>query len=170
MKKSIIITLIIITLISVTFVLTGCNKGGTVQTLKTTYNGKESSVTFEISDSDKTDDFDEEYPETITIRNSEKNYVLYLTLYVDQKDSYESSKADAKNEVEGYSETKFGKYDGYIGTGVGEVYGNILLDTKNDIYKTVAFTVCSNGNTTQDETMKIYKSKDVQNILDSFKF
>lgn len=168
MKKSIIVTLLILALVGGLFVLTGCSKGG--NTLKSEYDGKEYTVSYKTGAGDEVT-VDSEYPDMASIDNAEKNYTVDLTFYIDYKDAYESGKASAKDEVDGYSEVKIGKYDAFVGnSGPGEFFGNILLDTSDDIYKTILFTVTTDGDPEEVDIQSVYNSEGVQSILNSINF
>lgn len=168
MKKTLIITLLIVALVGGLFVLTGCSKGG--NTLKAEYDGKEYTVSYKTGAGDKVT-VDSESPDMVSIENAEKNYIVDLTLYIDFKDAYESGKTSAKDEVDGYSEVKIGKYDAFVGNGgPGEFFGNILLDTSDDIYKTILFTVTTDGDPEEVDIQEVYNSEGVQNIINSINF
>lgn len=168
MKKTLIISLLVVALVGGLFILTGCSKDENV--LKSEYSGKEYQVSYKIGAGDEiTDDYED--PDMVSIKNTEKNYTVDLTFYIDYKDAYESSKASAKDEVDGYAETKIGKYDAYTGNGgPGEFFGNILLDTSDDIYKTILFTVTTDGDPEEVDIQEVYNSEGVQNIINSINF
>ena len=169
MKKSIIVTLLIIALVGGMFALTGCSKGGNV--LKAEYSGKEYQLSYKIGAGDEITDDYADYEDMVSIKNAEKNYTVDLALYIDYKDAYEEGKTGAKENLEDYAEVKIGKYDAYTGySGPGEFFIDILLDTSDDVYKTAQVTLLVNGEATKEDVQELYKSEDVQSIINSINF
>lgn len=122
------------------FVLTGCeseNNTGNASgiTLKYEFDGKSYQANFKLSSDDKTTDFDENKPESVTIKNEKENYVLDLYIDAQSSGSCEEHEKTVK-EDNTYTETKFGKYDGFTADDNREIFGDIYLDKSDlDSYK-----------------------------------
>ena len=187
MKKSIIIVLIAILLITGLVILTGCtnnevdnenvnniNTGAKVD-LKFNFehmNGKVYNTLFNISRDDRVVEFDEVEPNYVRIENEKENYGIELTLDTEAKEAYKQFQTTAKENSELYEEVKFAKFNGYFSKTDDEIYGYILLDESDSTFNAfVMFNIyLVDENSENNDIQTIYKSSNIQNILKSVTF
>lgn len=173
MKKSIVITLMVMLILVGVLTLTGCTSKGEDINLKLDFehvNNKTYEVSFNINEDDVVTEFDEEEPNFVRIENEAENYVLDITLDAEARDAYEQFKTSAK-ENELYEETKFGKYEGYYSEDDG-IYGYVLLDTTDETFNIfVNFYVYLFDESAENNDIKsIYNSPKIQDILNNIEF
>ena len=178
MKKSISVLLTILLLTAGLFVLTGCNKanenagptnGGI--NLKCDFTHQNNTVYFahfDLASVQSISDFEEDSPETVIIENNQENYIVDLTLSIESKNSIEQQRNGAKME-ENYTETKFGKYNGFYYKSDNEVVAYILLDTKDDMANAYILVdiYADNEDDENRSVLELFKSSDVQKLLNS---
>ena len=173
MKKSIMITLLIIALVGGLFILTGCTKSGGLDLTNDFkhMNGNVYSVHINLNGNDEVTEFDKEEPNFARIQNEENNYGVDITLDTEAKEAYAGFQESAK-ESEVYKEVSFGKYNGYYAEDNGEIYGYILLDESDETFDVfVNFVVYANDEEAEgSDSQAIYNSSNIQNILNSINF
>jgi hypothetical protein len=171
MKKIIIIALIV-----VLATLTGCtnssksSKGIDLELDFKHMNKKVYNAHINLSNDDKV--IEQGDTNSTRIENKNKNYILDITLDTESKDAYKQFKTSAKENNELFKEVKFGKYKGYYSDDNGDLYGYVLLDDSDPTFNVfVMFSLYLNDESSKDSDVKtIYKSSEVQNILNNIEF
>lgn len=181
MKKSIIITLILMLVTGLVF-LTGCEKETETETeteisksftLKNETDEFSYQATVKLSEDDVTSEIDEGKTESVRIENTKENYIL--DLYIDglYESAYNEDKEWSKEIQTNFAETKFGKYDGYTyEDSDGDIAGCILLDSA-DQYRNikVEFNLyLKDKNLEGSDLQAIYNSTSIQNILNNIEY
>jgi len=136
------------------------------------------------------DEYDENYPSTLTLVNEKNNYELTLNLeegvggvYKDNqliaktgKDSY-GDDYDIHDDMTNYTEVKFGKFDGYYYEYNSGIEGCILLKADDEInsYRYLRFEMDLIEDYDEDkqeykDPMPVFKSSRVQDILNSVEY
>ena len=179
MKKTISILLTIILLVSGLFILTGCNnetenagptKGGVNLKFDFTHQNKTIyNAHFDLASVFSIYDFSEDSPETVTIENKNENYLIDLTLDIEAKEAIEQQRNSAK-EKENYTETKFGKYDGFYCKANGEFVAHIMLDTKDDLANAYILVGMYDESDEEKDILDVFKSSNVQKLLNNISF
>ena len=180
MKKSISIVLIVLLVAGVLF-LTGCgkkeeeNNAKKGETVNLTYdfthmNDKTYDIKFNIAEDIKVAEFDKDEPNYVRMENEKENYVLDLELSSEAKDAYKQIQTSiSENEV--YEEVKFGKYEGFYSDDLDGTYGYILLDSSDETFNIyLAFVLYLDDESKGGNTVELYKSANVQNILNNIEF
>lgn len=173
MKKTIMITLLIIALVGGLFILTGCTKSGGLDLTNDFkhMNGNVYSVHLNLNKNDEITEFDKEEPNYARIENKENNYVADITLDTESKEAYDGYQTSAKD-CEGYKEVDFGKYKGFYAKDNDDIFGYILLDESDETFNVfvnfVVYAFDENAEGTDSETL--YNSSNIQNILNSINF
>lgn len=178
MKKSIIIALISVLLVSALLILTGCTKNDSDSKnsldLKLDFkhmNSKVYNTHINLAADDKVTELDEEEPNSARIENEKNNYVVDITLDTESKEAYDEFQTSAK-ESDGYKEVSFGKYSGYYAEDNGDIFGYILLDESDETFNVfVNFVVYAYDDSVEDfDIQTIYNSSNIQNILNKIEF
>ena len=183
MKKVLTVLITITILMASLFILTGCeskkqnngnsngeNENGSSIDLEFDFlNHKKTYITnIKLNKGDEVTEHDEDELDFARIENSEKNYVIDLTLSEDAEPAYEQFKSSAEeNEV--FEEVKFGKYDGYYSKDGDDMYGYLLLDNNDsDAYIYLMFDVyLYDEDIENNDIQEIYSSSNIQDILNS---
>ncbi len=183
MKKVLTVLITITILMASLFILTGCeskkqnngnsngeNENGSSIDLEFDFlNHKKTYITnIKLNKGDEVTEHDEDELDFARIENSEKNYVIDLTLSEDAEQAYEQFKSSAEeNEV--FEEVKFGKYDGYYSKDGDDMYGYLLLDNNDsDAYIYLMFDVyLYDEDIENNDIQEIYSSSNIQDILNS---
>lgn len=173
MKKSIVIALIVVLMAGLLF-LTGCEKESSKSfTLKSETDEFSYQATVKLSEDDVTSEIDEGGTESVRIENTKENYVL--DLYIDglYADAYNEDKEWAKENQTNFTETKFGKYDGYTyEDSDGDISGYILLDSE-DQYRNIEIEFnlyLLDEDSENNDINAIYQSSNIQNILNKIEY
>ena len=183
MKKVLTVLITITILMASLFILTGCeskkqnngnsngeNENGSSIDLEFDFlnHKKTYKANIKLNKGDEVTEHDEDELDFARIENSEKNYVIDLTLSEDAEQAYEQFKSSAEeNEV--FEEVKFGKYDGYYSKDGDDMYGYLLLDNNDsDAYIYLMFDVyLYDEDIENNDIQEIYSSSNIQDILNS---
>ena len=120
----------------------------------------------------KVTEFDEEEPNTVRIESGEGNYAIDVTLDENAKGAMEQFKNTAQTR-EKYTESKFGKYNGYTYFANEDMVAEIILDSSDEtanIYLLVDIYLDDDTNDEKNDLEAILKSANVQKLLNSISF
>ena len=149
------------------------NGGVTLELDMAHFNEKVYTSHFDLSGDIKVAEFDEDEPETVRLENEKEKYVIDITLDEDAKEAVEQFNDTAKT-CENYTDTKFGKYEGYSYLDNEDMVATIILD-KSDENANVYVLVSIYFDTDSDDEEtgnieQVYKSSSVQNLLNSISY
>ena len=180
--KKILYAGLILTLILCVFILTGCDNNKEGEDVGTV-GENEQVLTYDLGDGDAiqakfetpknadieitVDPSDESH---VVVKNEKEDYTMDIYLGDEMEETFLAGQ-DSDKEEEGYKETKYGNFNGYYYKfGEGSIYGNIVLDTETYNVYTYIFYTLDVGMDAKKSVEDIYKSKDIQKILNSFGF
>lgn len=174
MKKYVISVLIVLLAIVGLVVLTGCEKENSKSfTLKSENDEFSYQATVKLSEDDVTSEIDAGKTESVRIENTKENYVLDLYISGLYESAYNEDKEWAEENQTNFTETKFGKYDGYTyKDSDGDIAGYILLDSK-DQYRNIKIEFnlyLDNEDSEGSDIQAIYNSTNIQNILNNIEY
>ena len=188
MKKSIKILIVLMLLLTIIFVLTGCskkeesndvvekttetsNQDSITLTLDSEANKKEYKIKFESNTEDNQMSFNKEYPTTAQIRNENGNYVIYIQIDELSQAEYDIT-VDYEKNYDNYKVEKIGDFEGYSYTDKNTETTTVkaLIDGSNPdarIYATMIIGLEDESNSHGLTSQELYKSSKVQFIVNS---
>lgn len=181
MKKVLSILLVTVLLMGSLIILTGCDNGNEAGVTKdgvtlkldmAHFNKKVYTSSIKLSKDQKVDEFDEDEPNFVRILNEEGNYVIDITLDENPSDAMEGFKETASEQDE-YTETKFGKYEGYTYLTDEDMVAEIILDDSDEnanVYLLVSVYLDNEDDEEKNDIKEIFNSSEVQNLLKSISF